>query len=218
MTANWRRRPSGRSIARRPQPSDSVTSWTRPAGSRHPRSQRCDPPSRSTSDQAAAAGRTRRAGGCMAEPRTRAAIAADYQRARAAADGAAMARYQNEEACFILLSILERLAADQASFIHGVAIKGGILMAGELGSPRASADIDATSGAQKRVEPDTILHDLRQAGRPFNLRQDRRARADTRRHDRPSPLRLADRRGHGEDRGEHPREPRVRSSRGVLRR
>jgi hypothetical protein len=68
----------------------------------------------------------------MADPRTRAAIAADFQSARAAADGAAMARYQNEEACFVLLSILERLAADQASFIHGVAIKGGILMAGEL--------------------------------------------------------------------------------------
>ncbi len=108
----------------------------------------------------------------MVEPRTRAAIAADYQTARADADGAAMARYQNEEACFVLLSILERLAADQASFIHRVAIKGGILMAGELRSPRVSADIDATSGAQKRVEPDTILHDLRQAGRTFNLRQD----------------------------------------------
>ena len=109
----------------------------------------------------------------MAEPRTRAAIAADYQAARAAADTAAMARYQNEEACFVLLSILERLAADSTSFIHRVAIKGGILMAGELRSPRASADIDATSGAQKRVDADTIVRDARRAGRTFNLRQDR---------------------------------------------
>ena len=109
----------------------------------------------------------------MAEPRTRAAIAADYQAARAAADDAAMARYQNEEACFVLLSILERLAADSTSFIHRVAIKGGILMAGELGSPRVSADIDATSGAQKRVDVDTIARDVRRAGRMFNLRQDR---------------------------------------------
>jgi len=41
----------------------------------------------------------------MAEPRTRAAIAADYQAARAVADDAAMARWQNEEACFVLLSM-----------------------------------------------------------------------------------------------------------------
>ena len=85
-----------------------------------------------------------------------------------------MARYQNEEACFVLLSILERLAADSStSFIHRVAIKGGILMAGELGSPRVSADIDATSGAQKRVDADVIVRDARRAGRAFNLRQDR---------------------------------------------
>ncbi len=93
----------------------------------------------------------------MAEPRTRAAIAADYQAARTATDAGAMARYQNEETCFVLLSMIERLAADQTSFIQRVAIKGGILMAGELRSPRASADIDATSGAQKRVDVDTIV-------------------------------------------------------------
>ena len=109
----------------------------------------------------------------MAEPRTRDAIAADYQTARAAADAAAMARHQNEEACFVLLHLLERLAADQASFIHHVALKGGILMAGELHSPRVSADIDATSGAQKRVDADVILRDVRRAGRTFNVREDR---------------------------------------------
>ena len=105
----------------------------------------------------------------MAEPRTRTAIAADYQAARAAADAAAMARYQNEEACLVLLSILERLAADQASFIHRVAIKGGILMAGELRSPRVSADIDATSGEQKRVDARNLSTRVRHQRREIRL-------------------------------------------------
>ena len=109
----------------------------------------------------------------MAESRTRDAIAADYHAVRAVADTAAMARHQNEEACLVLLTVLQRLAADPATFIHRVAIKGGILMAGELRSPRASADIDATSGSQRRVDTDTILRDLRHAGRAFRLRQDR---------------------------------------------
>jgi hypothetical protein len=83
-----------------------------------------------------------------------------------------MRRFQNEEACLVLLSVLGRLAADPLSFIHEVALKGGILMAGELQSPRVSADIDATSGRQRRIEPGRIVEELRRAGREFNLRQD----------------------------------------------
>lgn len=85
----------------------------------------------------------------MAETRNREAISADYQAARDASDAVAMRRFQNEEACLVLLAILERLAAEPASFIHRVALKGGILMAGELHSPRSSADIDATTGRQR---------------------------------------------------------------------
>jgi predicted nucleotidyltransferase component of viral defense system len=109
----------------------------------------------------------------MADMRTRDAIATDYQEARATGDAAAMARFQNEEACLILLTVLSRLAQDQTSFIHGVALKGGMLMAGELRSPRVSADIDLTSGHQKRIDVDGVAADLRRAGREFNLRQDR---------------------------------------------
>lgn len=108
----------------------------------------------------------------MAEQRTRDAIAADYQAARGRGDAAAMRRYQNEEACFVLLAILERLAADDASFVHGIALKGGILMAGELRSARSSADIDATTGRGRRVDPDKVVEDLRRAGRGFALRLD----------------------------------------------
>jgi predicted nucleotidyltransferase component of viral defense system len=109
----------------------------------------------------------------MARVRTRADIAADYQAARASQDGPAMARFQNEEACLVLLTVLQQLAADPKSFIHRVAIKGGILMAGELRSPRASADIDATSGLQKRLDVEEIVREIRAAGREFNIRQDR---------------------------------------------
>jgi Nucleotidyl transferase AbiEii toxin, Type IV TA system len=107
----------------------------------------------------------------MAEVRTRRDIAADYQSARSAGDAYSMARYRNEEACFVLLTTLERLAADPGSFIHRVAIKGGMLMAGELRSPRASADIDVTSGLQKRVDSDGIVREIRKAGREFGMRQ-----------------------------------------------
>jgi predicted nucleotidyltransferase component of viral defense system len=109
----------------------------------------------------------------MAEPRGRQAIAADYRAARATQDSPAMARFQNEEACLVLLTLLERLAADYSTFIHRVAIKGGILMAGELRSPRASADIDATSGHQKRIDAETIAREVRRAGREFGVREDR---------------------------------------------
>lgn len=108
----------------------------------------------------------------MAEARTRDAISADYQAARDAGEAAAMRRFQNEEACLVLLAILERLAAEPTSFIHLVALKGGILMAGELRSPRSSADIDATTGHQRRIDPEPVIADLRRAGRGFNLRLD----------------------------------------------
>ena len=111
----------------------------------------------------------------MAETRTRRTIAESYQATRGTGDAAAMRRFQNEEACLVLLAVLERLAADPSSFIHEVALKGGILMAGELRSPRVSADIDATGGRQRRIEPDRIAEELRRAGREFNVRQDGKA-------------------------------------------
>jgi len=108
----------------------------------------------------------------MADARDRQAIATDYRVARDRSDAAAMRRYQNEEACFVLLAILERLAADHRSFIHEIALKGGILMAGELRSARSSADIDATTGHGRRIDPDRVVADLRRAGREFGIRLD----------------------------------------------
>ena len=108
----------------------------------------------------------------MADARDRQAIAADYRDARDRSDAAAMRRYQNEEACFVLLAILERLAADDRSFVHQIALKGGILMAGELRSARSSADIDATTGHGRRIDPDRVVADLRRAGREFGVRLD----------------------------------------------
>lgn len=108
----------------------------------------------------------------MAEIRDQRLIAEDYQRARDQDDRSAMRRFQNEEACFVLLTLLERLAAEKESFLHRVALKGGILMAGELGSPRSSADIDATTGHMRRLDPAAVIADLRRAGRAFNLRTD----------------------------------------------
>jgi hypothetical protein len=107
----------------------------------------------------------------MTNVRSRHDIARDYQEARDAGDAASMARFQNEEACLVLLTVLEHLAADPASFIHQVAIKGGMLMAGELRSPRVSADIDVTSGVQKRIDADEVVGELRKAGREFRMRQ-----------------------------------------------
>ncbi len=107
----------------------------------------------------------------MTRVRSRQDIAADYQNARDAGDPYAMARFRNEEACLILLTILEQLAANPDSFIHKVAIKGGILMAGELRSPRVSADIDVTSGFQKRIDPADVVREIRKAGREFGMRQ-----------------------------------------------
>lgn len=108
----------------------------------------------------------------MADARDREAIADDYRDARDRSDAAAMRRYQNEEACFVLLAILERLAADDRSFVHEIALKGGILMAGELRSARSSADIDATTGHGRRIDPGRVVADLRRAGREFGTRLD----------------------------------------------
>jgi hypothetical protein len=103
--------------------------------------------------------------------RSRQDIATDYQKARDAGDAHSMARFRNEEACLVLLTVLEQLAANPKSFIHKVAIKGGMLMAGELRSPRVSADIDLTSGLQKRIDADDVVREIRKAGREFGMRQ-----------------------------------------------
>jgi predicted nucleotidyltransferase component of viral defense system len=105
----------------------------------------------------------------MDELRTRDLIAAEYRIARAERDGAAMARCRNEETCLVLLGVLERLAADPDSFAHRVALKGGILMAGELLSPRVSSDIDTTSGMMKRIDPGRITVDICRAGGQYGL-------------------------------------------------
>src|SRR5713226_7833708 len=108
----------------------------------------------------------------MANSRDQDQIAIDYRRARDVHDADAMRRFQNEEACLVLLAILERLASEKSSFIHSVALKGGILMAGELHSPRSSANIDATTGHMQRLDADQVIADLRLAGRAFNVRPD----------------------------------------------
>lgn len=107
----------------------------------------------------------------MAERRTLDAIEQEYQDVRRAGDRASMARLRNEEACVVLLTLLGRLAADPTTFIHDVALKGGILMAGELRSPRVSADIDATTGEMRRMDPERIVDDLRRVGRELDVRQ-----------------------------------------------
>lgn len=45
-------------------------------------------------------------------------------------------------------------------------------MAGELRSARSSADIDATTGQGRRIDPDRVVADLRRAGREFGVRLD----------------------------------------------
>ncbi len=110
----------------------------------------------------------------MADPRTRPAIADDYRAARDRGDTPAMRRYQNEEACFVLLAILERLAADESSFVHGIALKGGVLMAGELRSPvRVAASIPVPTGARRQVcEPGEVgLPGGGRAAKTFRLRE-----------------------------------------------
>jgi hypothetical protein len=99
-------------------------------------------------------------------------IVDDYQRARRDGDHRGMRRHQREETCVVLLTTLGFLAADMASFVHGMSLKGGMLMRGELGSPRTSADIDFSTGHQRRPDADAIGADLRRAGRAFDLRLD----------------------------------------------
>lgn len=107
----------------------------------------------------------------MVKRRTLDLIEQGFLEARQAGDRAAMARLRNEEACVVLLTLLSRLAADDTTFVHDVALKGGILMAGELRSPRVSADIDATTGAMRRMDPERIVDDLRRHGRDFDVRR-----------------------------------------------
>jgi predicted nucleotidyltransferase component of viral defense system len=45
-------------------------------------------------------------------------------------------------------------------------------MAGELRSPRTSADIDLTAGYLKRIDPDRVIREVREAGRQFSVRAD----------------------------------------------
>ncbi len=108
----------------------------------------------------------------MPDRRTRSAVVEDYRAARMAADHTAMARLRNEEACLVLLSTLESLARDESTFIHHVALKGGILMAGELRSPRVSADIDATAGHGRRIDVESAGLEIVRAGRAFRMRID----------------------------------------------
>lgn len=107
----------------------------------------------------------------MAGRRSLDEIERDFREARQRNDGATLARLRNEEACVVLLTILGRLAVDESTFIHEVALKGGILMAGELRSPRASADIDATTGQMRRIDDQRIVEELRAVGRDLGVRQ-----------------------------------------------
>lgn len=97
-------------------------------------------------------------------------IARDYRAVQGRQDGAAQERLRNEEACHVLLGLLRALVADESSFIHRVAVKGGILMAGELRSPRASADIDLTAGRMRPVDPTTVVDDVSRVGQPWSFR------------------------------------------------
>lgn len=95
----------------------------------------------------------------MAEREPRESIALKYQEARDRGDAAAMRRHQNEEACLVLLTILERLAQDDGSFVHGVALKGGILMAGEFaprGPPPISMRPPGAATVLSRIRSSTI--------------------------------------------------------------
>jgi predicted nucleotidyltransferase component of viral defense system len=110
----------------------------------------------------------------MSDGRTLDDIFDDFEAVRRHGDRIEMARLRNEETCYVLLGLLERLAADPESFVHRIALKGGILMAGELGSPRVSADIDATSGYKKRIDPEEIVRGVRHAGLEFGVEPDGR--------------------------------------------
>ena len=59
----------------------------------------------------------------MAEQRTREAIATDYQAARGRGDAAAMRRYQNEEACFVLLALSNLLVVIDRLVLPDVSLR-----------------------------------------------------------------------------------------------
>ncbi len=58
----------------------------------------------------------------MAGRRSLEGIEPDFREARQHNDVAAIARLRNEGACVVLLTLLGRLAADESSFIHEIAI------------------------------------------------------------------------------------------------
>jgi hypothetical protein len=110
----------------------------------------------------------------MVDPRTRDTIAADYQAARDRGDAGAMRRYQNEEACFALLAILERLAADEAS-CHPIRAWA------PLGEAQVRADVLVLPSAWPvvlavpRLRPGSCLHNPR--SRRALMIQETRSRA-----------------------------------------
>ncbi len=97
-------------------------------------------------------------------------IARDYRAVQGRQDRAVQERLRNEEACHVLLGLLRALVADESSFIHRVAVKGGILIRGELRSPRASADIDLTAGRMRSIDPTAVVADVSRVGQPWSLR------------------------------------------------
>lgn len=107
----------------------------------------------------------------MRATRAASAIAADYRSSLEAKDAGKSVVLLQEEAALVLLTILANLSADPKSFIHRVALKGGALMLGELGSPRFSADLDFTRGHQAGgIELAEISDDLERGGRPYAVR------------------------------------------------
>lgn len=80
-------------------------------------------------------------------------------------------RLLQEETALVLLDLLRQLSQDESSFVHSLALKGGALMLGELGSPRFSADLDFTRGYRATgVDPDGMEDDLQRSGRAYAVR------------------------------------------------
>lgn len=103
--------------------------------------------------------------------RTADTIASEYRQAlRDDANDAARHLLQ-EEAALVLLDILGHLSDDRSSFVHEVALKGGALMLGELGSPRFSSDLDFTRGYRASgVDPDSMTDEIERCGRAYAFR------------------------------------------------
>lgn len=95
----------------------------------------------------------------------------EFRAAGAAGDEAATKRLLAEEAALVLLGVLAALEGDPTSFVHAVALKGGLLMLGEFQSPRFSADLDFThSKSRKTVSRGSVEDSLRRAGSTYGLR------------------------------------------------